>query len=127
MPEDIKEILNHLIFSPDQDKIQIDFDLREKFFILSIPIYEAKRMTKSVEKYVEVRNGKTFKPHATSFLKEGKKVYLVQKIPFQWGFRPGIRKDILDFLQLAKRCHHFLYEIALEEQYRMALDSLVAE
>jgi hypothetical protein len=123
MPEDIKEILNHLIATPKESQVQIDFDLDKRIFFLSIPIYLAKNvLPRSVRKYVEVRKDRSFKPHATSFqIEKEKKVLLVQEIPFKWGFDPGSRREIVDFLQLAKRCHRMLYEIAIEEKYQEAL------
>jgi hypothetical protein len=122
MPEDIKEILNHLIATPKESQIQIDFDLGKRIFSLSIPIYLSKTaLPRTVREYVEARKGRNFKPHATSFQIEGTKVLLVQEIPFKWGFDSGSRQESLDFLQLAKRCHRMLYEIALEEKYQEAL------
>ena len=122
MPNDIKEILNHLIATPKESQIQIDFDLEKKIFFLSIPIYLAQAsLPHSIKEFVENRKGRTFKPHATSFQIEGRMIKLVQEIPFKWGFDPGSRQEMLDFLQLAKRCHRTLYEIALEEKYKEAL------
>ncbi|MDE3055785.1 MAG: hypothetical protein KGI80_03725 [Verrucomicrobiota bacterium] len=96
-------------------------------FVLSVPVYEAKKMAYSVEKYIEARRDRIFLPHATSFVRNGESVLLVQKIPFQWGVSLNTRKDILDFLQLGKRCHALLHELALEEQYQAALDALLTE
>ncbi len=123
MLEDIKEILNHLIATPAQSQVQIGFDLKKKIFILSVPVYRSKNgIPRSVKEYVDVRKNRIFKPHATSFVMDGERIAsLVQEIPFQWGFRPGIRRDILSFLHLAKRCHRMLYEIAIEEKYKEAL------
>jgi hypothetical protein len=123
MPEDIKDILNHLIAAPKESQIQIDFDLDKRIFSLSIPIFLAKTaLPRSIQKYVEARLGRCFKPHATFFqIEKERRVLLVQEIPFKWGFDPGTRQEILDFLQLAKRCHRMLYEIALEEKYKEAL------
>ena len=122
MSEDIKEILNHLIATPKESQVQIDFDLEKRIFFLSVPIYLAKGvLPHSVRKYVEVREGRSFKPHATSFqIENSRMIKLVQEIPFKWGFDPGSRREILEFLQLAKRCHRMLYEIALEEKYKEA-------
>src|SRR6187431_2142028 len=105
MPEDIKDILNHLIASPKESQIQIDFDLDKRIFSLSIPIFLAKTaLPRSIKEYVEVRKGRSFKPHATFFhIERERAVLLVQQIPFKWGFDPGSRQEILDFLQLAKR------------------------
>ncbi len=123
MADDIKEILNHLIATPQESQIQIDFDLEKRIFFLSIPIFIASAsMPRSVKEYVEARKGRCFKPHATSFQFEGQKIVkLIQEIPFKWGFDPGSRQEILEFLRLAKRCHRMLYEIALEEKYKEAL------
>lgn len=122
MPDEIKEILNHLIASPRESQIQIDFDLGKKIFFLSVPIFIAQScLPRSVKEYVVMRKGRNFKPHSTSFQLEGeKRVILIQEIPFKWGFDPGSRREILEFLQLAKRCHRMLYEIALEEKTKEA-------
>jgi hypothetical protein len=126
MADDIKEILNRLISTPKEREIQVDFDLEKKIFSLSIPIYSSHAtLPRSVKEYVEARRGRSFKPHSTSFqIKEERRVDLVQEIPFRWGFDPGSRQEILDFLQLAKRCHRMLYEIAIEEKYKEALQYL---
>ena len=123
MFDDIKEILKNLVFAPRQDQIQIDFDSEERIFILSIPIYVAKSsISRAVKKYVERRKNRVFKPHATSFhLEADQEVLLIQKIPFRFGLDFGSRQEIFDFLQLAKRCHRMLYEIAFEETYQSAL------
>jgi hypothetical protein len=123
MSDDIKEILNHLISSPQENQIQIDFDLERKIFFLSISIYRAQNaLPRSVKEYIVARKGRNFKPHSTTFEMKGElNVQLIQEIPFRWGFNPGSRQEILDFLQLAKRCHRILYEIALEEKYKEAL------
>ena len=121
----MKEILNQLIDIPAQHQIQIDFDLGKKIFILQIPLYRSKDgLPQAIKGYVAAREGKVFKPHATSFLKKDEEIWLFQEIPFQWGFRPAIRKDILDFLQLAKRCHRMFYEIALEEKYKTIFETI---
>ena len=130
MAEEIRHILNNLISDPSQKDLQIDFDLEKKIFVLSIHAYQSRSgIPQSIKEYVAARQGRVFKPHATSFQREGDVVILTQTIPFQWGFRPSIRKDILDFLHLAKRCRRMLYEIALEERCKAALflDSDVAE
>jgi len=123
MSDDIKEILNRLISTPKQSQIQIDFDLEKRYFVLSIPIYRAQTvLPRSVKEYVEARKGRTFKPHLTTFQIEGERlVKLVQEIPFRWGFDPGSRQEMIEFLHLAKKCHRMLYEIALEEKYKDAL------
>ncbi len=123
MSDDIKEILNHLISTPKESQIQVDFDLKKRFFFLSIPIYESQgALPRGVKEYVEARKGRSFKPHATSFhIQNEKSVVLIQEIPFRWGFDPGSKQEIRDFLHLARKCHRMLYEIAIEEKYKDAL------
>lgn len=131
MADEIKEILNHLIASPREDQIQLDFSIEKKIFILSVPIYRSRgSLSDAVRNYVLARSGKVFKPHSTSFTIIGspfaqrsidqETVCLVQEIPFSWGFRPSTRQDLSEFLQLARRCHRMLYEIALEEMIQDA-------
>jgi len=123
MSEDIKEILNRLISTPQRSQIQIDFDAGKKIFILSIPIFSTRfSLPSSIKEYVEVRKNNVFKPHKTFFQIEGTKVvHLVQEIPFHWGFQPSFREQIDQFWQLAKHCHSILSEIAIEEKYKSAL------
>lgn len=123
MSDDINEILNRLVSSPQRGQIQIDFDANKKIFILSIPIFTTRFfLPPSIKEYVEARKNNIFKPHKTSFKMEGPSaVHLIQEIPFHWGFQPGLREQIDQFLQLSKRCHHILSEIAIEEKYKAAL------
>ncbi len=126
MSEEMKQILEQFISTPKESQIQVDFDLNKKIFILTVPIYSSPKSLPSVVKeYVQKRAGRTFKPHATSFHLEGEQeVILVQEIPFRWSLDGSSRQDIIDFLRLAKRCHRMLYEIALEEKYKEAMDLL---
>lgn len=126
MEDGIKEILNQLISSPKESQIQVDCDIEKKIFILSVPIYRSrKELPKSVREYIEARKNRFFKPHETSFsISDNRTVLLTQHIPFQWGARPDVRQETLDFLKLAKRCHRMLYEIALEETYQTALQEV---
>lgn len=126
MSEEIKQILEQFISTPKESQIQVDFDLNKKIFILTIPIYRSsKRLPDAIKEYVHKREGRTFKPHATSFHREEEcSVILIQEIPFRWGLDGSSRQDIVDFLCLAKRCHRMLYEIALEEKYKEALEFL---
>ena len=123
MYDDIKEILNRLVSSPQRSQIQIDFNANKKIFILSIVIFSTKfSFPSSVKEYVEAMLNHTFKPHETSFqMEEMGVVKLVQKIPFHWGFQPSLREQIDHFWQLAKKCHTILSEIAVEEKYKTAL------
>ena len=118
------DILRHLVSAPKENHIEIDFDLQKKIFYLIVSIYMAQNeLPRGIKEYVDARKNRTFKPHATRFEVEGEKVVkLIQEIPFRWGFAPGSRQEILEFLHLAKKCHRTLYEIALEEKYKEALD-----
>jgi len=118
------DILRHLVSPPKESHIQIDFDLRKKLFYLIVSIYMAQTtLPRSIKEYVDARRSRTFKPHSTRFETDGEKVVkLIQEIPFRWGFAPGSRQEILEFLHLAKRCHRTLYEIAIEEKYKEALE-----
>ena len=122
MSDDIKEILNRLISSPQRSQIQVDFDANKKIFILSVPIFTTQfLLPPSIKEYVEARKNNIFKPHKTSFKMDGSNaVHLVQEIPFHWGFQPSFREQIDHFWQLSKRCHHILSEIAIEEKYKAA-------
>ena len=123
IPEDYKEILERMISFPLRSQIKIDFDICKKFFTLSIPIYTVKGiLPSSVKEYVEARKHHRFKPHETMFQLEGiERVKLVQEFPFQFGFQPGLREQIVDFWKLAKHCHRLLVELAIEEKYHSAL------
>lgn len=127
MQEELADIFNNLVFSPNQNQIEIDFDLEKKIFIFSIAVYRSKRFSKSVASYVAAREGKKFKPHSTFFSREEEEVFLIQKVPFHFSLQTNLRKEMLEFLQLAKKCHRTLYEMALEDSYQEALDSLIAE
>ncbi|HSX38711.1 MAG TPA: hypothetical protein VLE95_07775 [Chlamydiales bacterium] len=126
MQDDIKEILNHLIYSPNKNEIVVDFNLEKKIFSLHIPIYVAQRiLPNAIKKYISARINHIFKPHSTTFqIEEDRKVMLMQQIPFRWGFDVKSHQEMLDFLRLAQRCHQMLYEIALEEKYKEALHHL---
>lgn len=123
MSDDIKEILNRLISSPQRSQVKIDFDADKKIFILLVSIFTTQFMLPpSIKEYVEARKNNTFKPHKTYFkIDEPSAVCLVQEIPFHWGFQPSFREQIDHFWQLSKRCHHILSEIAIEEKYKNAL------
>jgi len=123
MSEDYKEILDRMISFPLRSQIKIDFDLSKKHFLLSVPIYTSRGLIpSSVKEYVEARKNHRFKPHETTFQFEGRAgVKLVQELPFQFGFQPGLREQIVAFWKLAKHCHRLLMELAVEEKYRSAL------
>jgi hypothetical protein len=58
----------------------------------------------------------------TKFSFEGEsRILLVQELPFQWGFQPGLCEQVVAFWKLAKHCHRLLLELAVEETYQGAL------
>ncbi len=116
-----KEILTKLLSLPLRNQIKIDFDLKERFFNVSVPIFSTKGpLPRSLRQYVEAREGRSFKPHSTSFQFQGEsRVLLVQKIPFT--LEPPFRQQVDEFWQMAKQCHQMLSEMAVEEKYAAAL------
>ena len=123
MESDFSSIVDRLVSFPCRSKVKINFDVKKKYFQFSLPIYTSRDpLPKSVADYVEARKNHTFQPHATVFrLKNANQVELVQEIPFQWGFQPGLRGHADEFFQMAKKMHRMLSEIAIEEQYKEAL------
>lgn len=123
MSEEFKEIFERMLSLPLKSEIKIGFDLQTKKFILSVPIYKSdSKLPLSVKEYVEARRNHTFKPHETLFELDGEnQVKLVQSLPFQWGYQPGLREQIVSFWKLSKHCHRVLLELAVEEKYRSAL------
>jgi len=84
---------------------------------LSIAIFRSgKEIPLSVRKYVQAREGMTFKPHKTSFHLENGTVKLVQEVPFERGYQEALRKQTQEFWQVAKTCYQMLMEIAAEEK-----------
>ncbi len=70
-----------------------------------------------MRKYVQAREGKTFRPHATSFhADDANVVHLSQEISFSWGPQATLRRQLLEFWRVAGRCYQMLEEIALEEE-----------
>ena len=106
---------------PLRSQIKIHFDMKKKFFEVSVPIFSTKgQMPQSLNQYINARQGLSFKPHETSFQFEGeKKILLHQKIPFV--LEPSFRQQVDQFWQMAKQCHQMLNEIAIEERYKDAL------
>lgn len=106
-----------------KEQIKINFDLKRKNFIFSIPIFqESTEGFSEVKKYIEARKNCSFKPHATSFrVAENGAILLIQELPFNWGFQPGFREKIGGFWQLAKHCRRILVEISLEEKHKTAI------
>ena len=122
--DELESILARLVSFPLKDQIKVDFDRVNKLFRLSVPIYNyGKSIPSSVQKYVAARNNMTFRPHRTSFqIDKESRVDLVQEIPFRWGFQPTLRNQVIEFSQLAKRCHQMLMEIAAEEKFAGLLE-----
>lgn len=116
-----KEALERLLAFPLRSQIKIQFDLKERFFKISVPIFSTKgEMPQSLRKYVEARKDKTFRPHETAFQFEGENsIFLIQKIPFM--LEPPLRQQVDEFWQMAKQCHQMLGEMAIEEKYQAAL------
>lgn len=118
-----KEIVDRLLLFPQRGRIKIDFDLKRKIFLLSTPIFSSSSTLPQVVKdYVEARKNSTFKPHTTSFQIEGNKVLLSQEIPFSLGFQETLRQQVDHFWQMSKKCHRMLSEMAVEEEYKGALN-----
>lgn len=117
-----KEIIDRLISYPQRGLIKIDFDLKKKTFLLTIPIFSSRvPLPLSVKNYVDARKNSTFKPHTTSFQMGDQKVVLVQEFPFSCDFQSTLRQQVDQFWQMSKQCHRMLSEIALEEKYKTAL------
>lgn len=117
-----KEILERMLSFPQRGQVKMDFDVTKKNFHLSAPIFSSKKeLPKSVKTYVESRKNSTFKPHTTYFQIEGTKVLLNQEFPFDLSFQATLRTRVDEFWQMAKKCHRMLAEIAIEDEYKNAL------
>jgi hypothetical protein len=116
-----REIIDRLISYPQRGQIKIDFDVKQKVFCLSIPIFSSRSLPESVKSFVDARKSYTFKPHATSYRMEGGNVLLVQEVPFTGGFQDTLRGHVDQFWQVSKHCHRMVAEIAIEEKYKDAL------
>lgn len=116
-----KEIVDRLLAYPSQ--IKIDFDLKKKIFLFSVPIFSSRSgLPESVKSYTEARKNFIFKPHRTSYQIEKKtNVYLQQEIPFNFDFQATLRQNVAHFLQISKYCRRMLIEMALEEKFANAL------
>lgn len=117
-----KEILERLLSLPLRSQIKIHFDLKERFFEVSVPIFSSKKpLPNALQQYVAARKEHVFKPHSTFFSLKGEtRILLNQKIPFT--LEPPFRQQIDEFWQMAKQCHHMLSEMAIEEKYQAALN-----
>lgn len=122
---ELESMLSGFVKFPLKNQIEIDFDKDSKLFRLSVPIYtDKKTIPHCVHTYVNARKEMIFRPHRTSFqFRQPNQVDLVQEIPFKWGFQPTLRKQIIEFRRLAKRCQEMIMEIADEERDSLASTS----
>ncbi|MBU6382780.1 MAG: hypothetical protein KGR16_00475 [Verrucomicrobia bacterium] len=116
-----KGIIEKLLAFPQRGQIRIHFDLKNRVFRLSVPISSSRTLSEPVKKYVIAREKLTFKPHATSYQIRGKKVFLIQEIPFGLGVQDTTRKDVEQFWDLSRHCHKMLAEMEMEHAYQGAL------
>ena len=117
-----KQIMEHLLSYPQKGQIQIGFDIKGRFFRLSVPIFSSKKGVPAVVKeYVGARKNNTFKPHTTSYDLQDNKVLLIQEIPFELDFQSTLRGEVDQFWKISRHCHRMLSEIAVEDMYKDAL------
>lgn len=112
-------------------QIQVNFDLKRKYYQLSVPVFaDHSGLPDSIKSYVESRKENTFKPHSTTFqikkIDGVEKVFIIQQIGFEhFGprFLPlAMRREVDHFWKMAKKCRSMLSEISLEEKFKDALD-----
>ena len=113
----IEDSLKEMMSPPFSSQIKFDFDDRRQLLIFSAIIYRVKKeLPRSVTSYVKPRESHVFRPHETSFSIDGNtQVQLVQKVPYRQPQSISTRQLYFEFLQLAKKCHQILKEIAAEE------------
>jgi hypothetical protein len=116
-----KEMIDRLLAYPQRGRLKIDFDVKNKIFCFTIPIFSSREVPSNIKAYVETRKEATFKPHETSFRLEGTQVFLIQKLPFQGGFQETLRDNVDQFWNMSKNCGRMLAEMAVEEKYKDAL------
>lgn len=118
--------MDDLISIPFLGEVSIDFDSESKVFCLKIPIFSSKNMSKCVIDYVLARQNHFFKPYKTYFiLEDSTTVYLLQEIPFIWGFQPSFREQIYAMRKLGVKMHQMLLEMAIEEKLKIVEDFLL--
>ncbi len=120
-------ILNRLLSAPLRGQIKIDFDTKNKFYVLSVPIFSSHSgMPQSLFSYVDARKTHEFKPHATTFQIQNiggvDRVCLMQRISFSCFSYPALRLHVDHFWKMARKCRTMLSEIALEEKLEAALN-----
>ena len=126
-----KGILDGLAAASLRGQIQVDFDVKNKFYQLSVPVFADRLgLPEAIKSYVESRKENTFKPHSTTFQIKNiggvEKVFIVQQIGFEhFGprFLPlAMRREVDHFWKMAKKCRSMFSEISLEEKFKDALD-----
>jgi hypothetical protein len=116
--EELEYELVRLMSFPLKSQIKVDFDQEKKSFSLTVPIFQSgkREIPGSVQKYIDSRKGKVFLPHETSYNQFENQIQLIQQIPFEWGFQPTLRGQVIQFWEMARQCHKMLQEIAAEEK-----------
>ncbi len=110
--------LIRLMSFPLKSQIKIDFDMGKQIFLLSVALYRSgTEVPPSLRKYVQAREGMTFRPHKTSYRLENEVVTLIQEVPCERGYQQTLRQQTLQFWQMAKSCHQMLMEIAAEDKF----------
>ena len=119
--KELEEKLASLMSFPLKSQIKVDFDQDKKSFTLTVPIFRSgnRDIPLAVQKYIEARKEAVFKPHETLYRQLNNQIHLVQHIPFEWGFQPTLRNQVVDFWEMAKQCHTMLNEIAAEEKIQL--------
>jgi hypothetical protein len=114
--EELEAKLVRLMSFPIKSQIKIDFEEVKKTIFLSVAIYRSGGdVPDSLRKYVQAREGMTFKPHKTSFQIENKTVRIVQELPLKQEYQESLRQLTHEFWDMAKSCHQMMMEIAAEE------------
>ena len=109
-------------------EVSIDFDALDKVFCLKMPVFSSAKMPQCVIDYVAARQNHFFKPYKTYFILDGDcTVYLMQEIPFIWGFQPSFREQIYAMRKLGLKMHQMLLEMAIEEKLKIVEDFLLDE
>ena len=113
---ELETIINRLVQLPLKNQMAVDFDKENKIFRLSAIIYRAPtHIPSSLKKYVQNLQGKSFRPHKTSYKIEDSNVHLIQEVPFHSHCQSTLRNHTIEFWRLARRCNEMLSEIAAEE------------
>ena len=112
---ELETIVNRLVQLPLKNQMAVYFDKKNKIFRLSTIIYRAPtNIPLNLKKYVHNLEGRTFRPHKTSYKIEDTHVHLLQEIPFSSGCQSTLRNHTIEFWRLARKCNQMLSEIAAE-------------